>query len=123
MTKSQLTLSYALERSTFIIDVGNVLDLIEWKTSCATPTASCICLPNKNPNCFGEIDLDNMAFTLLAMILYMQLHREMGVNSSKLDMLSDLGIRAMKVELKVVNILPETLDSSITLRRSSSMMS
>lgn len=41
----------------------------------------------------------------------MQLHKEIGVHSSNLDGLSDLGIRAMTVVLKVAKILLDTFKS------------
>lgn len=44
----------------------------------------------------------------------MQLHNEMGLNYSKEDGSSTLGIKEMKVELKDGKICPSSLESLIT---------
>lgn len=55
---------------------------------------------------------------ILAMILYRVLEREIGQKSLKDDEVSDLGIKAMKVEFMVSYNLPVILHSSTTLSRS-----
>lgn len=61
-------------------------------------------MPSKKPNCVFEMLHDRIGFRqiaiILAMILYIQLHREIGLNSSKETGASDLGIIARKVVLK-----------------------
>jgi hypothetical protein len=52
----------------------------------------------------------------------MQLHKDIGLNSSKPVRLSDLGMIAIGIVLKATNILHEALDSSTTLKRFSSMI-
>jgi hypothetical protein len=55
-------------------------------------------------------------FTLLAIILDIILQ----IQSSKLEGISNLGIESMKLALKTTSILPDILESPITLDRSSS---
>jgi len=69
-----------------------------------------------------NIDCRRLAI-LLALILYMQLQKDIGLKSSKEEDLSALGIRAMKVELKASDILPRLRQSSMILNRSTPMMS
>jgi len=98
------------------------LVLIPWRTSYATPMASWICLPSKNPNYSLEINLDSNFLILLAITLattlYIQLHKEIGYKSSKDWWLFVFGIRAMKVELKDERIFLDSLDSSTTFNKS-----
>ena len=65
LTYNQLTLSYALDRSNFNTVPNIFLALRLWKASCATPIASCICLPCRKPNCSLEIFVESIAFSLL----------------------------------------------------------
>ena len=66
------------------------------------------------------MDLDGRVFIHLAITfelsLQMHLHNEIGLNSSKLIGLSNLGTRAIEVDMKAVIILPETPDSLRTLK-------
>jgi hypothetical protein len=52
------------------------------------------------------------------MILYIQLHKEIGLKSSKVVGFFDLGIRAMKAALSGSCICPFFLDSSTTFKMS-----
>ena len=72
---------------------------MECRISCAVPTASWICLSCKKANCSAEMWLDKIGWRRLDMILYKQLHKEMGQKSLKEVGLSVLWMSAMKVEL------------------------
>jgi hypothetical protein len=65
--------------------------------------ALCIRSPCRNLNSSDEIRVERMYFNLRAIsfviIIYMLLHKEMGLNCLKVEGLSILGIRVMKVEL------------------------
>ena len=67
--------------------VGNLLVLSECITSCATPPDSCISHLERKANCSCVMDFGTFPFVLLAMvfaiILYMQLHRDIGLNYSR----------------------------------------
>ena len=101
LTYSQLTLSYALERSNLSTAPDRFLAFRLCRASCATPMDSWIYLPCKKPNYFIDIFLERTAFILLLItfeiILYRQLHKEMGLKSSKVSTLSTLGMSAMRV--------------------------
>lgn len=55
---------------------------------------------------------------ILAIILYMWLHKDIGLKSLKEEGLSTLGMRVMKVDLKPSDILPLLLISSMIPVRS-----
>jgi hypothetical protein len=74
----QFTLSKALERSIFKIVPFDILVFWLCKPYCATPIDSWIFLASKNPNSYFEIDFESKGFRLNAIILLMQLQREMG---------------------------------------------
>jgi len=65
--------------------------------------ASCIYLPSRKLNCSQEMCFERITFSLLLitfeMILYKQLHKEIGQKYSKEEGLYVLGMSAMKVEL------------------------
>ena len=65
---------------------------------------SMICLPLTNPDYSGLIRLGRISFNLLAitfeMILYITLHKEMGLNLLGVSAPSSLGMRVKKVALK-----------------------
>lgn len=89
--------------------------------------ASCICLCCRKANCYEEIWFDRMGFRrsamILAVILYRQLQRDMGLKSLKEVGWSDSGMRAIKVDLMVEDNLPLLLQSSTTLSKSSPRIS
>lgn len=60
---------------------------------------------------------------ILEMILYMQLHRDMGRKSLKVNGLSGLGMRVMKVELIAPFIFPNILHASMNLSKYSPRIS
>lgn len=68
--------------------------------------------------------LDKIPFNMLAIIfemsLYVRLHTEIGLNSSKKDGSFSLGIKHMKVEFKAPSTFLDILDSLATLKSSSS---
>lgn len=103
LRKSLLILSHALNRSILINMEGNLLVLIICILFCAIPTASWICLSFKNPNCSGNRTFDRTTSSFLAIaleiILYIELHNEMGRKLSNGAGLSLLGVRAKKVAL------------------------
>jgi hypothetical protein len=84
--------------------------------------SSCIFHPSRKPNCSGFMDLDKTTLILqeiiLAIILYIPLHSEIGLKSLNDEGLSIFGIKAMKVSLKGANNIPFRRASLTTQRRS-----
>jgi len=82
---------------------------------------SCIiCRPSTKPICSGEIMLDKIGLSLLAIkvaiILYIALQRAIGLKPWEASDLASLGSREKRVEFKPVLIFWFLLDSSTTSR-------
>jgi hypothetical protein len=83
-------------------------------------------LPDKKPNCSLEMEVENKDFTLDYYLCHNLIDTITQRNRPKFLKgrgSSDLGIRAIKVELKVASIFPVLLDSYTILIKSSSMSS
>lgn len=119
---NQFTFSYAFERSILITTHFLFSTFKLWSSSWATPIASWIFHTSRKPFFSLDIFLESTSLILLAItfkiILYRQLHREMGLKSLKDRGLYALGIRVMEVVFEGACICPTILNSSTTFRRS-----
>lgn len=92
--------------------------LIMCNAPCTVAIASWMFWSPRNPICSCEIALDRIGFSLeemvLAIVLYMQVHRELDLYWLKWVRLFSLGTVTMNVDLKAWKILLFILDSSMT---------
>jgi hypothetical protein len=117
------TLLYALDKSSLITTVGHEVFLVECRPSLVVSTVLWISMPLRKPNYSREMNFDNTDLILttitLAILVYGVLHHDIGLNSSKESWRSTFVINAMKVELKLLDILLDKQISSTTQSKSS----
>jgi hypothetical protein len=89
---NQLDMSYAFDKSRFMTIARIFFVFIECNLFCVALIASCMFVPSTNPNYSNHITCNNLLFTLTAMIfaiiLYIQLHKDIDLKSSKVYGLS-----------------------------------
>lgn len=124
---NQFTLSKSFEKSTLRIIPLHLWICRVCKTSCAVPTTSWIWRSCRKENCSGEICLESMGLIqfeiIFVMILYMQLHNKIGLYSSYEAGLSDLGMSAIKVEVREAASFPFILVSPMNFMSSAPRVS